>query len=279
MPAVTSGLTGRQHTTADRARLRPPSPGRPAASRPGIARRARRRLSRSSTSARAPARTSPPDRLVVAVEPSGVMIAQRPPDAAPGVRADRGGPPLPRRRLRRRDGAPHGASLDRLPARPARDAAAVARRVVVLTWDPDVTWSSVLVRARLLPRGARGRARSADAAPPVASARGRGDPGRPCAARLHRRILRRVLAAAGRVSRPGRRAPRSPRLRPTRRGRRSARRSSGSRPTSLGGVGAALRTPACARGDRPRLPPRGELRGRDGAPVAVLLVAAARRRL
>ena len=42
----------------------------------------------------------PPDREVTAVEPSAVMIAQRPPDAAPAVRdhapADRPRPPRPR---------------------------------------------------------------------------------------------------------------------------------------------------------------------------------------
>ena len=80
----------------------------------------------------------PTDRRVIAVEPSAVMIAQRPPDAAPAVRA-------------RVEALPFAADTfdavmavltvhhwtDR--ARGLAECARVARtRVVVLTWDPTI---------------------------------------------------------------------------------------------------------------------------------------------
>jgi SAM-dependent methyltransferase len=78
----------------------------------------------------------PRDREVVAVEPSAVMIAQRPADAAPAVRASAEALPFP-------DGSFDAAMAvisdhhwsDR--ARGLRELRRVARsRAVVLTWDP-----------------------------------------------------------------------------------------------------------------------------------------------
>jgi len=83
----------------------------------------------------------PAGRAVVAVEPSRLMIAQRPPDAAPGVRGIA-------EALLFRDGA-FDAAMALLTVHHwadfrhgLREMQRVARRVVVLTWDPDVTWSA-----------------------------------------------------------------------------------------------------------------------------------------
>ena len=78
----------------------------------------------------------PPDRRVVAVEPSGVMLAQRPPGAAPTVQARAEALPFPDRAF---DAAMAVLTLhhwaDR--ARGLAECARVAReRVVLLTWDP-----------------------------------------------------------------------------------------------------------------------------------------------
>ncbi len=62
----------------------------------------------------------PADRAVIAVEPSGVMIGQRPPGAAPAVRASSSALPLPSGVCRRRPGHPHRAPLGRLGRRPGR---------------------------------------------------------------------------------------------------------------------------------------------------------------
>jgi SAM-dependent methyltransferase len=78
----------------------------------------------------------PPDREVTAVEPSEVMLAQRPPDAAPAVRATAEALPFA------------DASFDAAMAvltlhhwgdwrRGAAELRRVARRVVVLSWDPS----------------------------------------------------------------------------------------------------------------------------------------------
>src|SRR5262249_12493192 len=84
----------------------------------------------------------PRDRAVVAVEPSGVMIAQRTPDAAPVVRGVAEALPF-------RDGA-FDAAMALLTVhhwgdfrRGMREMRRVARqRVVVLTWDPAVLWET-----------------------------------------------------------------------------------------------------------------------------------------
>ena len=78
----------------------------------------------------------PPDRRVVAVEPSGVMLAQRPPGAAPAVQARAEALPFPDRAF---DATMAVLTLhhwaDR--ARGLAECARVAReRVVLLTWDP-----------------------------------------------------------------------------------------------------------------------------------------------
>jgi len=76
----------------------------------------------------------PRDRVVVAVEPSAVMAAQRPPDAAPVVRALAGDLPF------------HDGSFDAAmavlsdhhwpdPIAGLREMARVARRVIVFQWD------------------------------------------------------------------------------------------------------------------------------------------------
>jgi SAM-dependent methyltransferase len=79
----------------------------------------------------------PAERRVVAVEPSAVMVAQRPPDAAPAVRARAEALPFPDRAF---DAAMAVLTLhhwsDR--ARGLAELARVARqRVVLLTWDPE----------------------------------------------------------------------------------------------------------------------------------------------
>ena len=79
----------------------------------------------------------PSDRRVVAVEPSGVMLAQRPPDAAPAVQARAEALPFAARAF---DAVMAVLTLhhwtDR--ARGLAECARVARRrVVLLTWDPD----------------------------------------------------------------------------------------------------------------------------------------------
>jgi SAM-dependent methyltransferase len=78
----------------------------------------------------------PPDREVTAVEPSAVMIAQRPPDAAPAVQASAEDLPFA------------DASFDAAMAvltlhhwsdwrRGMQELRRVARRAVVLSWDPE----------------------------------------------------------------------------------------------------------------------------------------------
>jgi len=79
----------------------------------------------------------PPDRRVVAVEPSAVMLAQRPPGAAPAVQARAEALPFANRAF---DAVMAILTLhhwtDR--ARGLAECARVARqRVVLLTWDPD----------------------------------------------------------------------------------------------------------------------------------------------
>jgi ubiquinone/menaquinone biosynthesis C-methylase UbiE len=86
----------------------------------------------------------PPDRRVVAVEPSGTMIRQRPADAPPCIQAVA-------ERLPFRDGAVD-ACLAVLTIHHWTDQAAglaelrrvARRRVVILTWDPASPTSTVL---------------------------------------------------------------------------------------------------------------------------------------
>ena len=87
----------------------------------------------------------PPDRAVVAVEPSAVMAAQRPPGAAPVVRAVAEDLPF-------HDGA-FDAAMAVLsdhhwpdPIAGLREMARVARRVVVFQWDAEALADSWLVR-------------------------------------------------------------------------------------------------------------------------------------
>ncbi len=84
----------------------------------------------------------PADRYVVAVEPSAVMIAQRPPSAAPAVRARAEALPFPDRSY---DAAMAVLTLHHWADRAGglAECARVAReRVVLLTWDPaaDTFW-------------------------------------------------------------------------------------------------------------------------------------------
>lgn len=78
----------------------------------------------------------PADRRVVAVEPSAVMVSQRRDEAAPVVRGVAEALPF-------RDGAFDAATAILTihhwsdPARGLRECARVARRVVLLTWDPE----------------------------------------------------------------------------------------------------------------------------------------------
>jgi len=84
----------------------------------------------------------PPDRPVVAVEPSGVMLAQRPPGAAPAVRARAEALPFPDRAF---DAVMAILTLHHWTDRALglAECARVARgRVVLLTWNPyaDAFW-------------------------------------------------------------------------------------------------------------------------------------------
>jgi SAM-dependent methyltransferase len=89
-----------------------------------------------------------PPQTVLAVEPSAAMIAQRPPGAAPAVQATAERIPLP-------DDA-CDAALAVLtvhhwadPPRGVHEMRRVARRVVILTWDPDFAEAFWLVREYL----------------------------------------------------------------------------------------------------------------------------------
>jgi len=84
----------------------------------------------------------PPNRTVVAVEPSGTMVAQRPEGAAPVVRASADALPFHDRTF---DAAMAVLSDHHWPDAIAglREMARVARRVVVFQWDPrcaDRAW-------------------------------------------------------------------------------------------------------------------------------------------
>jgi SAM-dependent methyltransferase len=99
----------------------------------------------------------PRDRLVIAVEPSAVMRAQRPPGAAPCLEASAEALPFPARTF---DAAMAVLSDHHWADRAAglRELARVARRVVVLGFDEDAIADSWLVRDYVpefaaLPRG------------------------------------------------------------------------------------------------------------------------------
>lgn len=84
----------------------------------------------------------PPDRAVVAVEPSGVMVAQRRTGAAPAVRARAEALPFPDRAF---DAVMAVLTLHHWADRAlglAECARVARRRVVLLTWDPhaDAFW-------------------------------------------------------------------------------------------------------------------------------------------
>lgn len=84
----------------------------------------------------------PPDRRVVAVEPSAVMLAQRPPGAAPAVRARAEALPFADRTF---DAVMAVLTLHHWTDRAgglAECARVARRRVVLLTWDPfaDAFW-------------------------------------------------------------------------------------------------------------------------------------------
>jgi SAM-dependent methyltransferase len=84
----------------------------------------------------------PPDRPVIAVEPSGVMVAQRPLGAAPAVRARAEALPFPNRAF---DAVMAVLTLHHWADRAvglAECARVARRRVVLLTWDPyaDAFW-------------------------------------------------------------------------------------------------------------------------------------------
>jgi SAM-dependent methyltransferase len=79
----------------------------------------------------------PADRRVAAVEPSAVMVAQRPPGSAPAVRATADALPFPAASF---DAALAVLTLHHWPdqARGLAELRRVARdRVVLLTWDPE----------------------------------------------------------------------------------------------------------------------------------------------
>ena len=84
-----------------------------------------------------PGSYEPADRPVLAVEPSPTMLAQRPPGAAPAVRGRAEALPLPDDAV---DAAMAVLTVHHWsdPAAGLAELARVARRQVVLTWDPAV---------------------------------------------------------------------------------------------------------------------------------------------
>ena len=146
----------------------------------------------------------PADRAVTAVEPSAVMIAQRAPDAAPCVQASAEALPFP-------DGSfdaamailtvHHWSDLERGVAELRR----VAGRIVILTWDAGFGDEFWLTRDYLQASIALDTARF-PAIEELAALLGSGRDRRAGtgAARLQRRLLRRVLAPAGGLPRSGR---------------------------------------------------------------------------
>lgn len=200
----------------------------------------------------------PPDWTVVAVEPSGVMVVQRPPGAAPAVRARAETLPFPDRAF---DAVMAVLTLHHWADRTgglAECARVARRRVVLLTWDPeaDAFWLLQeylpafveIDRRQLPPMSGYGEAFGPGAG------RGRRGAG---PARLRRRVSRCVLGAAGGLSRPGGAGGDLP-IRPPGRG---------------GGAGAAARGPGvgCVAGSA-RATPRGRGAGRrlpaDRGPLA-----------
>ena len=186
----------------------------------------------------------PPDREVTAVEPSAVMIAQRPPEAAPVVQASAEALPF--------EDASFDAAMAVLTIHHWTDwrarhrgAAAGGRRVVVLSVGPGVRRPAVDQR-RVLPRAdRRGRA-------PVPVARRPG--GRGARDARHRRSRSRTTARTASTARTGggRRPTSTPtcgrasRRWPSGRRRRWRRGWSGSRPTCARAPGPSA-TPTCSR--------------------------------
>jgi SAM-dependent methyltransferase len=86
-----------------------------------------------------------PPQTVLAVEPSAAMIDQRPQGAAPAVQAAAERMPLPDRAC---DAALAVLTIHHWadPARGVAEMRRVARRVVILTWDPDYADAFWLVR-------------------------------------------------------------------------------------------------------------------------------------
>ena len=189
----------------------------------------------------------PTDREVIAVEPSPVMIAQRPAGAAPAIEAVVEELPLADDSVDAVMGVftmQHWSDVDRGLAEVAR----VARDRVGVR-HPRHGRGRVDVARRRVPAGAdRDRparlplARAARRRP--ARPRGRADPG---AERLRRRVLRRALEPAGGPPRPAGAAGLVDLAPAAGRGRSSARCAS-SRPTSRAASGTAA-TATCASCD------------------------------
>jgi SAM-dependent methyltransferase len=87
----------------------------------------------------------PKDRDLIAVEPSETMIRQRPPDAAPAIRASAMSLPF---RDNSFDAALALLTVHHWPdqARGIREMARVAKRCIVLTWEPRPAFASWLTR-------------------------------------------------------------------------------------------------------------------------------------
>ena len=115
---------------------------------------------RWSTSGAGTGNYEPPDREVTAVEPSAVMIAQRPAGRRAGRAGERRGAAVRGRQLRRRDGGAHAPPLERLARRDRGDAARRAGASSLLSWDPSFAAPAVDHRRLLPDRGRRGGRRS-----------------------------------------------------------------------------------------------------------------------
>ena len=194
-----------------------------------------------------------PPETVLAVEPSAVMIAQRREGLAPAVQATADAS-RSRTGRRRRPGRPHGPSL----AEPGAGVLEMRRVARGSSSSPGIpAWHALLALARV-PAGRGGRVghRPLPAARVGAAADRprRGRHARPGAARLHRRLLRRLLAAARGIPRSRRPGGRS------RTSRISATpwppRSSVWRPTLVGRVAPPSRRSARVGRARSGLPDR-----------------------
>ena len=181
------------------------------------------------------------------------MIAQRPPGAAPGRAGERRGAAVRRRELRRGDGGPHAAPLERL-ARGCAELRRVARDAWSSSRGTRRCVGADVAGPRVLPRALREDAARLRRARPIRPRRW---------APRSRSCRSRATAATG-SSAPSGAGPRPTSTRrcaagistlPAQRGRARRRARAPARRPRQRRLGAPPRRPARARRARPRLPP------------------------